>query len=97
MVQVRQIFATQSDHAIGKAVDAAVAKAAKCEDGRAFAKVRRPSASSQNCQRRESCTGHERYACLRSCGALAMRLQATCGSAGILKESWYSSVTREDV
>lgn len=50
MVQKKQIFATQSDYAIGKAVDAAVAKAAEAEDGRAFAKVRRPGASSQNYQ-----------------------------------------------
>ena len=39
MVQLKQVFAIQSDYAIGRAADAAEAKANEAEDGRAYAKV----------------------------------------------------------
>ncbi len=39
MVQTKQVFAIQSDYAIGEAADAAEAKVEECEQGRAFAKV----------------------------------------------------------
>ena len=38
-VKLKQIFAIQSDYAVGKAVDDAEAKVSEAEDGRAFAKV----------------------------------------------------------
>ena len=39
MVQLKQVFAIQSDYAIGRAADAAEAKANEAEEGRAYAKV----------------------------------------------------------
>ncbi|CAL5227003.1 g9893 [Coccomyxa viridis] len=42
-VKLKQIFAIQSDYAVGKAVDDAEAKVSEAEDGRAFAKRMEPS------------------------------------------------------
>ena len=49
MVQVKQVFAIQSDYAVGRAADAAEAKADECEQGRAFAKVCREMQHSEVC------------------------------------------------
>ena len=48
MVRVKQVFAIQSDYAVGKAADAAEAKVEECEPDRAFAKVCRNMQLSQS-------------------------------------------------